>query len=57
MKVWINELIKKVKWSKEGFKRFGENVTKLTIVFANGNELAIYLNKNDYNLLWKEMHE
>jgi len=57
MKIWINELIKKVKYSKESFKRFGEEVSKLIIVFTNGNELSLYLNKNDYKLIMEEMHE
>lgn len=57
MKVWINELIKKVKLSKENFKRYGMKVTKLVIVFANGNELSLYLNKNDYELLWEELRK
>ena len=55
MKIWINELIKKVKYSKESFKRFGEEVSKLIIVFANGNELSLYLNKNDYKLIMEEI--
>ena len=55
MKIYINELIKKVKLSKENFKRFGEKVSKLTIVFANGNELSMTLNKNDFLQLKEEL--
>ncbi len=55
MKVWINALIKKVKLSKENFERFGEKVAKLSITFHDSNEIHIYLNKNDYKLLIKEL--
>lgn len=53
MKVWINEPIKKVKLSKESFNRYGVKVSKLTIVFHNQDEVAIYLTKIDYDQLMK----
>ena len=56
MKAWINEPIKKVKLSAESFERYGVKVSKLTIVFHNQDEIAIYLTQIDYEMLMKEMN-